>query len=94
MRIRKAFSGQLSAFSFGILVLAFVPVCLLAQQRAPIAELGANLPAQTLGANDLIAVLVYDAPELSRTIRVASDGFIRLPMVKQTVLPMRAMGRK
>ena len=28
---------------------------------------GTNLPAQAIGANDLIAVSVYDAPELTRT---------------------------
>jgi transcription antitermination factor NusG len=44
---------------------------------------GANLPAQPLGANDLIAVSVYDAPELTRNVRVGADGFIRLPMLKQ-----------
>jgi polysaccharide export outer membrane protein len=45
----------------------------------------ANLPAQPLGPNDLIAVSVYDAPEFSRTIRVSADGFIRLPMVKTRI---------
>jgi polysaccharide export outer membrane protein len=45
----------------------------------------ANLPAQPIGANDLIAVLVYDAPELTRTVRVSADGFIRLPMLKKRV---------
>ena len=45
----------------------------------------ANLPAQSLGANDLIAVSVYDAPEFSRTVRVSEDGFIRLPMLKQRI---------
>jgi len=49
----------------------------------PNAELGANLPAQPVGPNDLIAVSVYDAPELRRTIRVGADGFIRLPMLKE-----------
>ncbi|MCC6344858.1 MAG: polysaccharide biosynthesis/export family protein [Bryobacterales bacterium] len=44
---------------------------------------GANLPAQKIGPNDLIAVSVYDAPELTRTIRVSADGMIRLPMVRQ-----------
>jgi polysaccharide export outer membrane protein len=44
-----------------------------------------NLPAQRIGANDLIAVSVYDAPELTRTVRVDADGFIRLPMLKQKV---------
>jgi polysaccharide export outer membrane protein len=53
---------------------------------------GANLPAQKIGPNDLIAISVYDAPELTRTIRVGPDGVIRLPMLRgaitaQTLLP-------
>ena len=40
-----------------------------------------NLPPQKIAANDLIAVSVYDAPELTRTIRVAADGMIRVPML-------------
>jgi polysaccharide export outer membrane protein len=48
-------------------------------------ELGANLPAQPVGPNDLIAVSVYDAPELSRTVRIGTDGFFRLPMLKQRI---------
>jgi polysaccharide export outer membrane protein len=46
---------------------------------------GANLPAQPIGANDLIAISVYDAAELTRTVRVSADGFIRLPMLKKRV---------
>ena len=63
----------------------------LAQQQqqsnraATIPEQGANLPAQAVGPNDLIAVSVYDAPELSRTIRIGTDGMIRLPMLKQLI---------
>src|SRR5208283_4769196 len=62
----------------------------LAQQQpsgraATIPEQGANLPAQAVGPNDLIAVSVYDAPELSRTIRIGADGMIRLPMLKQQI---------
>lgn len=54
--------------------------------RTPaVPEVGANLPAQSVGPNDLIAVSVYDAPELSRTIRVGGDGYIRLPMLKRRV---------
>jgi polysaccharide export outer membrane protein len=45
----------------------------------------ANLPQQPIGANDLIAISVYDAPELTRTIRVDSDGGIRLPLLKNPV---------
>ncbi len=46
---------------------------------------GANLPAQKIGANDLIAVSVYGAPEFTRTVRVGADGNIRLPMLRQLV---------
>ena len=48
-------------------------------------EIGGNLPAQPVGPNDLIAVSVYDAPELSRTIRIGADGYFRLPMLKQRI---------
>ncbi|MFN7933637.1 MAG: polysaccharide biosynthesis/export family protein [Bryobacteraceae bacterium] len=51
---------------------------------------GANLPAQRIGANDLVAVSVYDSPELTRTVRVSADGFVRLPMLKA---PIQAGGR-
>jgi polysaccharide export outer membrane protein len=54
-------------------------------RAATIPEQGANLPAQAVGPNDLIAVSVYDAPELSRTIRIGADGMIRLPMLKQLI---------
>jgi polysaccharide biosynthesis/export protein len=46
---------------------------------------GMNLPAHRIGANDLLSISVYDAPELTRTVRVSSDGFIRLPMLKHRV---------
>ena len=56
-----------------------------ANRATPVPEAGANLPAQAVGANDLIAVSVYDAPELSRTVRISADGFIRLPMLQQRI---------
>ena len=67
-----------------ILPLIFAPL-LLAQTRPPtMDDVGrANLPQQAIGANDLIAVSVYDAPELTRTVRVESDGVIRLPLLKK-----------
>src|ERR1700721_2635704 len=40
-----------------------------------------NLPSQQLGVDDLVAVSVYDAPELTRTVRVESDGSIHLPLL-------------
>src|SRR5713226_457741 len=63
-------------------------VCLVAvangQVRTiiPVESANGNLPMQTIGANDLIAVSVYDTPELTRTVRVSGDGFIRLPMLR------------
>jgi polysaccharide export outer membrane protein len=52
---------------------------LLAQETPP------NLPAQPVGANDLLAVSVYSAPELTRTVRISETGLIRLPMLRQTI---------
>src|SRR5271170_1504364 len=52
-------------------------------------EAGPNLPAQPIGPNDLVAISVYGAPELTRTARVSEQGLIRLPMVKA---PLEARG--
>ncbi len=58
----------------------------LAQAQPPRGpEPGANLPAQPVGPNDLLSVSVYGEPDLSRTVRVGSDGYFRLPMLKQRV---------
>lgn len=48
-----------------------------------------NLPGQKIGPNDLIAVSVYDSPELTRTARLTADGLLRLPMLKE---PLKASG--
>ena len=44
-----------------------------------------NLPVQKIGVDDLIGISVYDSPELTRTVRVGTDGAIRLPMVKARI---------
>lgn len=75
-----------------IAVLMMLSVGLSAQvelRTVPSPELVANLPAQKIGLNDLVAISVYDAPELSRTYRVGADGLIRLPILKQ---PVKAEG--
>jgi polysaccharide export outer membrane protein len=41
-----------------------------------------NLPVEKIGRDDLLGITVYDSPELTRTVRVDSDGNIRLPMVR------------
>jgi polysaccharide export outer membrane protein len=48
-------------------------------------DANANLPAEPIGRNDLIGISVYDAPELTRSVRVDADGAIRLPMVQRHI---------
>ena len=45
-----------------------------------------NLPSEQIGSDDLIGITVYEAPELSRTVRVDQDGTIRLPMLQKHIL--------
>ena len=66
------------------MLLLLISVAALAQTRME--EVGkTNLPALTLHAGDLIAVSVYDAPELTRTVRVDADGTIRLPLLSESL---------
>ena len=60
-----------------------------AQERAG-EPAAANLPAQKMGPHDLIAVSIYGSPELSRTVRISSEGLIRLPMLRRR---LEAAGR-
>lgn len=61
-------------------------VSLLAQPSRPLPDTGAaNLPAQKIGARDLVAIAVYNTPELSRPVRVSEDGFVQLPMLQQRI---------
>lgn len=54
--------------------------------QSPMTDAGqANLPGQKIGPNDLLAISVYDAPELTRTVRVGAEGYIRLPMVSDRI---------
>jgi Polysaccharide biosynthesis/export protein. len=68
------------------LILLFAFVAAAQPERSQPGEANAtNLPAQKLGPNDLIAVSVYDSPELTRTVRVGADGMIRMPMLKRKI---------
>jgi polysaccharide export outer membrane protein len=70
-------------------LLTFLLLCApLAQSQVrgiPNSEQTANLPAQKIGPRDLIAIQVYDSPELSRTVRVGADGMFRVPMLLQRI---------
>jgi polysaccharide export outer membrane protein len=43
------------------------------------------LPQQRMGANDLVAVDVYNSAELSLRARIGEDGGIELPMLKRKI---------
>lgn len=72
--------------SFAVFV-GMTGLCFAQQQntaRMPLPQEAAiNLPAQPVGASDLLVVTIYNQPALSRTVRVSTDGFVRLPMLKQ-----------
>ena len=73
--------------SLRILLILFTPI-LRAQPQLPAipAEPSPyNLPIQRVGPDDLLAVSVYGSPELTRTVRVSQDGFIRLPMLRERI---------
>jgi polysaccharide biosynthesis/export protein len=53
-----------------------------------------NLPAQRLGVDDLVAVSVYDAPELTRTVRVEPDGTVHLPLLENGIDAIGLMPRQ
>lgn len=69
-------------------LLLILPWGLYGQQMHPslMEEVGRdNLPSNPLGADDLIAISVYDAPELTRTVRIEPDGLIHLPMLQGSI---------
>ncbi len=47
--------------------------------------LESNLPIEAVGPDDLLALSVADCAELTRTFRVAKDGQLTLPLLKQAV---------
>ncbi|HEX5431283.1 MAG TPA: polysaccharide biosynthesis/export family protein [Bryobacteraceae bacterium] len=70
-----------------LIALLFAASLVGAQDRLPTASPGGlpNLPARPIRPNDLLSVAVYGAPELTRTVRVSSEGQIRLPMLKRQI---------
>lgn len=78
------------------LILLAISMIAVAQTRPSLMEeVGkANLPPLTLGTGDLVAVSVYDAPELTRTVRVDPDGAIRLPLLIEGVKAAGLMPRE
>jgi len=79
-----------------LLVLLFVPAA-AQQPAAPVepalrpAAAGSGSAARdyVIGPGDLLEITVYDAPDLSRSVRVSSSGAILLPLLPE---PLRADG--
>jgi polysaccharide export outer membrane protein len=69
---------------FPMLLILVTPM-LGAQAQLPVTPVepsSNNLPIQKIGPDDLVAISVYGSPELTRTIRVSQEGYIRLPMLQ------------
>ena len=80
----KLFALTLACLAMLPLVSAQAPRS--APSLSPMTDAGpANLPGQKIGPNDLLAISVYDSPELTRTVRVGAEGHIRLPMVAEKI---------
>ena len=60
-------------------------IALAVRLMAQVEQPGTNLPAQPIGPADLLAISVYGAPELTRTVRVSPEGLIRLPMLREKI---------
>ncbi|MCU1326373.1 MAG: polysaccharide export protein [Bryobacterales bacterium] len=68
-----------------LLSAAILAATAFAQDRTPVGLDMTNLPAQKIGVDDLLLVRVYDSPDLTRTVRVSSDGTIRMPMLRNPI---------
>ena len=75
--LTTAFGGAVSAQQ------AHVPIP--AGAGATILNSSGDLPIERIGNDDLLGITVYDAPELTRTVRVDANGDIRLPMLRQHI---------
>ncbi|MFL6464306.1 MAG: polysaccharide biosynthesis/export family protein, partial [Bryobacteraceae bacterium] len=71
------------------IILALQALALLASgQTADLRNrppLESNLPIEAVGPDDLLALSVADCAELTKTFRVAKDGRLTLPLLKQTL---------
>jgi polysaccharide biosynthesis/export protein len=90
MPISRINAVQCALFIFAMVSTVHVP----AQRQTNISDTnagavtasqGPNLPIEKLGPDDLIAISVYDAPELTRSVRVDGTGDIHLPMVQGAI---------
>jgi len=62
---------------------------LSAQNPTPPAKTAEPTGNYVIGPGDLLAITVYDAPDLSRDVRVSASGVIMMPLLPQ---PIRADG--
>src|ERR1700680_460981 len=82
---RAHYSTDVSMKQFRRALLLFL-VCLVSLRGFAADEgPGTNLPAQKIGVDDMVAISVYDSPELTRSVRVSAEGQIHLPMLKQAI---------
>ena len=68
-----------------LVIFPFLSFLVIHAQQGIAADAMPNLPAQKVGPRDLIAIQVYDSPELTRTVRIGADGQIRLPLLQEKI---------
>lgn len=79
------------AFLWGSVLLLLSTPLARAQETPPAATPpAATAPDYVIGPGDLLSIIVYDAPDLSRDVRVTAKGFIQLPLLPD---PIQADGR-
>jgi polysaccharide export outer membrane protein len=71
--------------AFLVLLAGTIGICRAQVQPAIPANWTANLPVHKIRPNDLVSISIYGEPDLTRTVRVGSDGTLRLPLLQQRV---------
>lgn len=81
MRMNRVFRG----LALGWVFLGPVALAQASRPGPPDGPAGGNLPAQKIGARDLLSITVYNTPELSRQVRVTEEGWIQLPLLQRRI---------
>ncbi|MFQ5724263.1 MAG: polysaccharide biosynthesis/export family protein, partial [Terriglobia bacterium] len=79
-----------AVFFLSLFLVVFAPVGQAQEAEAP-AEGSAveGVTDYVIGPGDLLSVMVYDAPDLSRDVRVSARGYVLMPLLSE---PVRADG--
>jgi len=83
--VSRSLRKRMKSSAFLLLLAGAMGISQAQVEPAPVANAIANLPAHKIRSNDLVNVSIYGEPDLARTVRVGSDGALRLPLLHQKV---------